>query len=256
MQKIFDAHLHLWDLEQVSIPWLNDHKNLQRNFTFNDYREKLTDFEILGAMYVELNSDSVDTEADFALNLQQTYGFKLCLADLKHKERICAFREVLHASIKGAKRFFDKDFKQILKELEYSHLVFEACMKNEELHMLESTLKAYPKLKICLNHFGTPSKEYLDQYKKTLEKFSHYPQFFIKLSAPDNFSQETPKDFLFEIFAFLKVCFGEERLLFGSNFPVAKLAPNEWAKLIIQSEVFENLDAILYKNALNLYTRN
>ncbi|MCR6593872.1 amidohydrolase family protein [Campylobacter insulaenigrae] len=256
MQKIFDAHLHLWDLDQMSIPWLKFNECLNKNFNYEDVIKKYQDFDLIGAMYVEANSDDKDSEASFALKQKELYGFKLCLADINYKDEISAFREVLHTNVKGARRLLEEDFLQILKYLEKENLVFEACMKNEELAMLEFVFRTCPKLKVCLNHFGTPSKEHLDQYKKTLEKFSHYSQFFIKLSAPDNFSQETSKDFLFEIFAFLKACFGEERLLFGSNFPVAKLEPNEWAKLIIQSEVFENLDAIFYKNAFNLYERS
>ncbi|WP_291952857.1 amidohydrolase family protein [Campylobacter sp.] len=256
MQKIFDAHIHLWDLNQVSIPWLKFNECLNKNFVYEDMIKKYQDFDLIGAMYVEVDSDDKDSEASFALNLQKLYGLKLCLANINYKDEISAFREVLHTSIKGAKRLLDKDFLQILKDLEKENLVFEACVKNEEIYMLESTLKAYPKLKICLNHFGTPNQKHLKEYKEILEKFSHYPQLFIKLSAPDNFLQEAPKDFLFEIFTFLKDCFSEERLLFGSNFPVAKLSPKEWANLIIQSEVFENLDGIFYKNALNLYKRS
>ncbi|HFP7756657.1 TPA: amidohydrolase, partial [Campylobacter jejuni] len=40
---------------------------------------------------------------------------------------------------------------------------------------------------------------------------------------------------------------------FGSNYPVAKIAPAKWAKLIIESKIFDDLDKIFYKNALLIY---
>ncbi|EAJ7553355.1 amidohydrolase, partial [Campylobacter coli] len=40
---------------------------------------------------------------------------------------------------------------------------------------------------------------------------------------------------------------------FGSNYPVAKIAPAKWAKLIIESKIFKNLNKIFYQNALSIY---
>ncbi|EAK0114793.1 amidohydrolase, partial [Campylobacter jejuni] len=40
---------------------------------------------------------------------------------------------------------------------------------------------------------------------------------------------------------------------FGSNYPVAKITPAKWAKLIIESKIFDDLDKIFYKNALLIY---
>ncbi|EHC0867011.1 amidohydrolase family protein, partial [Campylobacter coli] len=76
---------------------------------------------------------------------------------------------------------------------------------------------------------------------------------YIKLSIPDGFSQETPKEFIFELFAFLKENFSENKFIFGSNYPVAKITPAKWAKLIIESKIFDDLDKIFYKNALSIY---
>lgn len=34
MQKIFDAHLHLWDLEKIPISWIKDDEKLEQNYDF------------------------------------------------------------------------------------------------------------------------------------------------------------------------------------------------------------------------------
>lgn len=52
---------------------------------------------------------------------------------------------------------------------------------------------------------------------------------------------------------FLKENFSENKFIFGSNYPVAKITPAKWAKLIIESKIFDDLDKIFYKNALLIY---
>lgn len=252
-QKIFDAHFHLWDLEQVSLAWLENIPHLKRNFGFDDLKKAYEGFEFLGGLYMEADSQDKDLESQFAFGLKEQ-GLRLCLSSLE--SGICAFREVLHTSKKGAKRLFEEDFRGILSKLSQRGLVFEACMKNEEIEMLVAILQAYPKLKICLNHLGSPHKKCsLIEYEKTLQKLSCFPQFFIKLSAPDDLSLDS-KELLHEVFGLVKFYFDEKRLLFGSNFPVAKLCPKEWITLLIQSGVFEDLQGIFYQNALNLYKRS
>ncbi|EAH5132719.1 amidohydrolase, partial [Campylobacter coli] len=76
---------------------------------------------------------------------------------------------------------------------------------------------------------------------------------YIKLSVPDDFSEQTSKEFIYELFAFFKENFSEDKFIFGSNYPVAKIAPAKWAKLIIESKIFKNLNKIFYQNALSIY---
>ncbi len=251
MQKIFDSHLHLWDLSKFEISWLKG--DLNRNFCYEEYKNNLQGYELLGAMYVEVDADDKCKESVFALDLKRKFNLDLCLADLKHKNELCAFREVLHTTKIGAKRLFEEDFRQILKELEYENLVFEACIRADELSFLSKILSENPKLKVVLNHMGSPRFESFDRYKKDLKRLKEFKNLYIKLSAPDNFSSIIDKEFINEIFSFLKLNFGESRLLFGTNYPVAKLGVKEWINLIKQSDVFQDFNAIFYKNALRIY---
>lgn len=80
-----------------------------------------------------------------------------------------------------------------------------------------------------------------------------FPNLYIKLSATDDFSSQTPKEFIYELFAFLKENFNEDNFIFGSNYPVAKINPSQWVKLIINSKIFKDLEKIFYQNALSIY---
>ncbi|EPU7753158.1 amidohydrolase family protein [Campylobacter coli] len=253
MQKIFDAHLHLWDLDKMPISWLKGNEKLEQNYDFFRAKEEYEGFEFLGAMYVEVNSDDLEKEALFALEQKKLHNLLFCLADFKHKEELSSFREVMHTSKKGAKRLFEADFEEKIEILKTFNIPFEACIKNEELGFLEKFLSKNPNLKVVLNHLGSPKINRLNEYKKDLSFLKKFSNLYIKLSIPDGFSQETPKEFIFELFAFLKENFSENKFIFGSNYPVAKITPAKWAKLIIESKIFDDLDKIFYKNALLIY---
>ncbi|EDO9665499.1 amidohydrolase [Campylobacter coli] len=253
MQKIFDAHLHLWDLDKMPISWLKGNEKLEQNYDFFRAKEEYEGFEFLGAMYVEVNSDDLEKEALFALEQKKLHNLLFCLADFKHKEELSSFREVMHTSKKGAKRLFEADFEEKIEILKTFNIPFEACIKNEELGFLEKFLSKNPNLKVVLNHLGSPKINRLNEYKKDLSFLKKFQNLYIKLSIPDGFSQETPKEFIFELFAFLKENFSENKFIFGSNYPVAKITPAKWAKLIIESKIFDDLDKIFYKNALSIY---
>ncbi|EMB0862049.1 amidohydrolase [Campylobacter coli] len=253
MQKIFDAHLHLWDLDKMPISWLKGNEKLEQNYDFFRAKEEYEGFEFLGAMYVEVNSDDLEKEALFALEQKKLHNLLFCLADFKHKEELSSFREVMHTSKKGAKRLFEADFEEKIEILKTFNIPFEACIKNEELGFLEKFLSKNPNLKVVLNHLGSPKINRLNEYKKDLSFLKKFQNLYIKLSIPDGFSQETPKEFIFELFAFLKENFSENKFIFGSNYPVAQITPAKWAKLIIESKIFDDLDKIFYKNALLIY---
>lgn len=99
MQKIFDAHLHLWDLEKIPISWIKDDEKLEQNYDFFRMKQEYKEFEFIGAMYVEVNSDDLEKEALFALEQKKLHNLLFCLADFKHKEELSSFREVMHLSL-------------------------------------------------------------------------------------------------------------------------------------------------------------
>lgn len=253
MQGIFDAHIHLWDLNKLDISWLECDESLKQDFEFKHLQKEYEGFHFLGGLYIEANTDDKAKEALFALELKRLYGLELCLADLTHAQKLCAFRQIMHTTKEGAKKLFDEDFKDLTSQLMKHDLAFEACVRSEDLALLIEFLKQNPKLKVVLNHLGSLGIKDFTAYEQDLKILASFPNFYMKISALDEFCKDTPKDFIFKLFHLAKRYFGEERLIYGSNYPVAKLNPKEWIALIEQSKVFKDLDALFYKNALRVY---
>ena len=54
--KIIDTHLHIWNLEELSLPWLSgEGPVLNRTYTLEDYKNALgadPEYEVEAAVYV------------------------------------------------------------------------------------------------------------------------------------------------------------------------------------------------------------
>ena len=67
--EIIDTHLHIWDLDKFSLPWLDDEGEiLNRTYLLEDYKKSLGEnYQISKAVYVEVDSaqDQKDKENEF-----------------------------------------------------------------------------------------------------------------------------------------------------------------------------------------------
>ena len=61
---VIDTHFHVWDLEQVKLAWLDDRPDLNRTIGFEEFLDFYKDRNLLGALYIE--SDSEDKQAELA----------------------------------------------------------------------------------------------------------------------------------------------------------------------------------------------
>src|SRR5437868_9881543 len=64
MLPIVDAHVHLWNPEQFSMPWLAGIPRLHRPYGLQDYREQTRSLPIIGMVYIEVGVEPQEALRD------------------------------------------------------------------------------------------------------------------------------------------------------------------------------------------------
>ncbi|MGG5371092.1 amidohydrolase family protein [Enterococcus sp. AZ196] len=264
MEKIIDTHVHTWDLKQLRLPWLDTEEYLAQTFTEADYQKAVTSdrFTITDALYVEVDCAPNDREKENDWIIHQcncaTSIFKgaVIAGDLAtdqfsesietYRSSILGVRQVLHVPERERGFCLQPQFMENVRYLGEIGLTFDLCMRNEELSDGYELAKSCPGTSIILNHMGNPNMELLSQpltdekkkYRETwfenLKKLSDLPNVYCKISGVMETEQARFEDFSEEIHQVMTL-FGEDRILYASNFPVIDLGGglNKWTDFLL-----------------------
>lgn len=247
---MIDTHFHLW---QRAPSWVLKHSRLDKSFYL---KELISLYEGLlkGCIYIENGSNDFKKELDFiALQAEKSLVLGEISSELDFS--CLGFRELLHTPLAKITRCLEKDFLQRLDLLYEKKLVFEACVKEGVLAKLELCARQ-SKATIVLNHFANPDFTRLLAYEEQLKSIAKNENVFCKLSAMDIMDENTDKRLIAKLCDIALLAFGEDRLIFGSNFPVSKLKPLKLAK-IIKKTLGERISTKLFsKNPFLIYNIN
>ena len=240
--SIVDAHVQLWNLHTFPIPWLAELPLLNRSFGLADYREQTAGLPISGMVYVE-----VDVAPQFAL-LEAEYIVKLATHDprlqgivatapVQYGKQVRVYLDILRTLgplIKGVRRNLQGEADlgyclqapfvqgvQLLAEYGYS---FDICIRHEQLPAVTELVRHCPDVTFILDHCGKPNirERVLDPWRMDLERLAALPNICCKLSGlPTEASLQGWQftDLLPYVTHALTV-FGEQRILFGGDWPV------------------------------------
>lgn len=251
MLPIIDAHLHLWDTADFVPPWLPEAPSLLRTFTLNDWQASAgssgSDWQLARAIYVEIDAAPEDRPRENRQILDRIrkgdspLAGAVIAADLLARDvrdelapwlgdpGLKGIRHVLHTSASPAGTCLKPEFASNIKRLGELDLAFDACMRQGELGDLASLAGAAPETRIILDHCGNPGPAFLCEgpespalatWRAGLAQLGGCPNVACKLSGLDlGANRETVLrgvDFLFDVF-------GEDRLIWASNYPVCEL---------------------------------
>lgn len=240
MKKI-DSHQHFWLYEKKRFPWIGEElKILASDYLPDQLRPLMQANQVIGTVAVQAVAE--ESETQFLLDLAEKFPFILGVVgwiDLTSDQ----LKEKLHAyqpfsKLKGFRHLLqdEKDPNYILKPAFQRGLeqIFEAGYSYDLLvfpHQLDGviqTVQNFPTGRFVLDHLAKPSirqKEMLG-WKDKISELGRFPQVSCKLSGmvtEADWHGWKAEDF----YPYLDVAmetFGEDRLLFGSDWPVCKLA--------------------------------
>ncbi|WP_319519369.1 amidohydrolase family protein [uncultured Martelella sp.] len=292
MQTIVDAHLHIWDLEAFSLPWLDDVPAARHTVSEDDYRTDCVtgpDWQIRKSVYIEVDvaTDQKQQEIDHITAICADPGSMIAAAvvsaDLSRRDgdawleqltrnpAIRGIRHVLHvpASPRGA--CLEPAFVQNVRKLGASGLHFEACLRCEELSDLVRLAELCPQTPIMLNHMGIvdaariagaaagsdEDRRYRDLWLENIARLGQLSNVSCKISGLAAGADEVEA----VIAPVLDHCFGsfgDKRIVFATNYPVSEtmIPARRWIESVLKHTAAQSetfRDRLFFENACRFY---
>lgn len=246
MLPIVDAHVHLWDTERFSMPWLAGIPLLNRSYGPQDYHEQTQGLQIVALVYVEVGVEPSEVllEARYIASLAREEPRLQAIVAAAPIERGTAVREHLESLVaisplvKGVRRnlqdetqpdfCLQPDFVAGVRLLAEYNLSFDLCIRHWQLSAVTELVRRCPDTQFILDHLGKPNvKDHLlDPWRGQLRTLAALPNVACKISGLVTEADHTvwkPDDLAPYLFHTLEV-FGEDRVAFGGDWPVILLA--------------------------------
>lgn len=272
-----DSHQHFWLFDPVRDAWIDDGmKAIQKDFLPMDLKKELEKKEIQGSIAVQ--ADQSEIETSFLLQLARENSWIkgvvgwVDLASTHLEQRLEAFQE--EKKLVG--------FRKILQSLPPSSMEESAFLKGIGLlskygftydilifpHHLENAfefVKKFPDMRFVVDHLAKPdirSGEF-DFWSRGIHKLALLPNVFCKVSGmvtEADWKKWNNNDFK-PYLSHITDCFGTERLMYGSDWPVCLLAGSYAQVYDLTFEFYKDFssgekDGIFGKNACGFYGIN
>ncbi len=253
-----DAHHHLWDLNAVEYPWLmekgavrffGDPTPIQRDYLLPEFRVDASAQGFSASVHIQVGAADPWAEALWVQSvadqhpdwpLAQVAFCDLTANDLEYQ--LDRFQSL--PSVRGVRQIVGRapgedaktgtnqllqnpDFRAGLKVLGERGLSFDLQLLPELMEQTAEVLSQTPKTSVALCHAGSPhdrSAEGLSRWEEALGSLSELPHVYCKLSGLGMFDHNWSAQSVAPIVSTCLSQFGDNRCMFGSNFPVDSLS--------------------------------
>lgn len=291
---IVDTHQHLWDLELLRPPWLASVDDLlNRSYTAEIYDHEAQGTGIVQAVYMEVDvaipdrpqerelisklcikKDTRTTAAVFSGSVDN-YSFLDDLVEIGRHKSCRGIRQLLHPPTVARGTLLSEQFSSGLTRLADAGLLFDICIRPRELADVIHVAKNHPNNTFVLDHCGNADPKVVSGQTGASEDvvYAHERQQWLDDMA--GIGQESnvvckisgivaraksgwaARDLSPTVNHCID-CFGEDRVVFGSDWPVCvPTTPlSGWVSALreIVSDRSERLQhKLLYQNAQRIY---
>ena len=235
-----DSHQHFWKYSPQQHNWIDDSMvSLKRDFLPNDLEPHLIENKIEACVVVQ--ADQSEKETEFLLELATQYEFikgVVGWVDLRAKnveERLQFysqnqyFKGVRHI-VQSEKQDFllDPAFQNGIGKLGNLNLTYDLLIYSHQIEAAIKLVSQFPNQKFVLDHLAKPNivNGKIDPWKNQIQRLAQFSNVSCKISGmvtEADHVQWKPSDFI----PYLDIvfeAFGENRILFGSDWPVCLLA--------------------------------
>lgn len=270
-----DAHHHLWRYSAAEYGWIGDAMAaLRRDFLPADLQAEIGEARVDATVAVQARQTLEETRWLLDLARQQPFiagvvgwapivspEFSQILDELRGDSKLKGFRHVLQDEPDDAYALRD-DFQRGLKLLHGTGLVYDILIYARHLPVATQLVDLHPNQIFVLDHLAKPriAAQELSPWREDLRKLAERPNVVCKISGMTT-EAEWQRWTLADLEPYLATaleCFGAQRLLAGSDWPVCTVATTyqrwwqtlrQWTAPLSASEQ----EALLGGNAARVY---
>jgi L-fuconolactonase len=269
-----DTHLHSWNLSQVDYYWLQpEYKAFYGNFTPDVVEPQIKKVGIDRAVLVQAADSYEDTasmlvHADYREWIGGVVGWCNLLNPDETRRRLDIYskspwykgvRHLIHTESNPDWIVQDKVIESLNILAEYGMTFDLVAVFPNHLKHAPTLVKRVPKLKIAIDHLAKPpigekKSPWFDQMKAAAES----PNVFTKLSGQFDNPAWTVDD-VKPYFDFAFQQFGADRIMFGSDWPIARLGGTYFTvwhnvQKLLEGRSEAEKDAVLGGTAAKFYS--
>ena len=239
---IVDSHLHLWDPHVFRLSWLDGNDLLNRRYDLADYARQTEGVASGATVYVQTDVETpyalleAKVVAELAREEPRLQGI-VAWAPLEYGEQARAFLlELLKTGphLKGVRRILQSEpdpnfclhpkFVRGVQMLAEYGLSFDLCIQHRQMQSIIALVRQCPHTAFILDHCGKPNiKDHeLHPWSEQITELAAFPNVCCKLSGLvteadlQNWTHEDLAPYVSHVLA----SFGEDRVLFGGDWPV------------------------------------
>jgi len=240
---IVDAHVHLYDPGVIRYAWMKDKAQLDRKRLMAELDAARGPVEIEQLVWVEVGADPGQhlQEPSFVDGLARAdarIGAMIASAPLENGASVTPDLEKLaaHGLTRGIRRLLQDEpdpefclrpgFIEGVRLLERFDLAFDICIYHHQLAGALDLVRRCPEVRFVLDHIAKPGVRdgLLDPWREQLRELARLPNVVCKLSGViteadhEHWTREQLRPYLDHVVE----CFGLDRVLFGSDWPVSE----------------------------------
>lgn len=277
---IVDTHVHLWDIERRDgLGWIAaDNKVLNKSFLPKDHRPLAIANGVRAVVVVQAGQSLLDNQWNLDITARDKDLYRGVVGNLSKVigteefpplfEKLCRDERYVGYRLSGRyQKELTDDFYRHLELTAEAGRTVDLLLNNNEYSLADVTeiCRRVPKLKIILDHFGNVelTDQPLDQqWVDRLKAVAKHPNVYCKVSALYGRvkKQPAPKslDFYKPILDLAVESFGEDRIVFGSDWPVSESTADYTAVVELVKEYFAGQgkavsSKVFRQNAMKFY---
>lgn len=241
---VVDSHQHFWDPTRADYPWMTDAlAAIRRPIGPDDMRPILRDNGVDRTVLVQTRSDIEETHEFLAIAARTDFvagvvgwvdltdpavGDRLAeIRDGAHGEWLVGIRHQVHDE-EDPEWVARDDVVRGVGEVGKAGLAYDLLPRERELPACLKAVDAHPDMRFVVDHIAKPriAEGVMEPWASRLKEIAERPNVFCKLSGMVTEASWTAwtADNLRPYVEFVMECFGEDRVMFGSDWPVCLLA--------------------------------